>query len=860
MKISTVPAHFDVDLTNCDREPVHLIGAIQPVGFLVALSADWLITQLSANAAKFLGRPVEALLGAPFRDVIRREAAYLIRNRPSSLHGDSVHRIFSIQLQDGGPQFDLAIHMSAGTVVLEAEHSGPPGAIGVGAMVRYMLDRMKGQADFAGEATRLLQALTGFDRVMIYRFHPDGSGEVIAEQVRTGVEPFLGLHFPASDIPAQARVLMVRNPLRMLYDVDAEPSSVVSQFDASNEQLDLSLSALRAHSTMCIEYLKNMGVGATMTISILRDGELWGMVSCHHMSPRHIGFEQRRTAELFVEMLSFLMEKQERDEIGAYEAATRDIHNELIAAVVEKGTAGDNLASLADRMAELIPCDGIAVCVHGTVTLKGSTPTREEFAALRRHLDGIASPRIYSTEELGRDYPAAREFEAGCAAGMLAIPVSRSPRDYLVFFRHELARDVHWAGVPGKLEVSGPNGIRLTPRKSFEAWREIVRGHCKPWAPAELRAAEALRVTLLEVVLHLTGMTEKETQAAARTQEILIAELNHRVRNILGLIQGLVAQSRISADDVDTFAAVLGDRVRALARAHDQITATNWGPGSLNALIATEVAAYRGAGAARIHVSGPAVLLQPQAFSTVALVIHELATNAAKYGALSVRQGRVIVEWTLDAEGGVVLDWIEVGGPVVQAPTRRGFGMTIIERSIPHEIGGEARIDYEPAGLRGSFRVPGHYVVIDEAPALAGALAPASPPPPVRLFGTVLLVEDNMIVALDAENMLLGLGAARVRVARGVAQAMEFIDAEVPSFALLDVNLGPETSWPVAIRLRELGVPHVFATGYGGGDHPPEHRGTPSITKPYSAASIAKVLGMTQPAIERQPPKVQTLN
>jgi light-regulated signal transduction histidine kinase (bacteriophytochrome)/CheY-like chemotaxis protein len=840
-------ATLEVNLSNCDNEPIHLIGAIQPIGFLVVLSSDWVVMRVSANVADHLGRSAQALLGFPFRDVICAEAAHAIRNRLAALQGDAVERAFSIQLQTGGGQFDLAVHWAGDAIVIEAEPSEPAGELHAGAMVRAMLDRMQGQESLTGEAARLVQALTGFDRVMIYYFHPDDSGEVVAERVRSGLEPYLGLHYPAADIPRQARALLLRNPTRMLYDINAEPVPIASHPVVANQPLDLSMSTLRAHSAMHIEYLKNMGVGATMTISLLRDGALWGLISCHHRSPHHISFEQRTTAELFAQMASLLIEKQERDRLATYEARTRQIHNQLIAAVVEHGSVGQNLVDLADRMAELVPCDGLVVYVDGNVTLKGTTPTREELLRLRPFLDSSVASQIYATEALGRVYPPGQDF-AIRAAGMLVIPISHSPRDYVVFFRREIVHSVKWAGKPGKLVAEGPNGVRLTPRKSFEAWREIMHGHSAPWTAAELRAAETLRVTLLEVVLHITGQAEKDSRMATQKQELLVAELNHRVRNILGLIRGLVMQTRTTAVDVATYARVLGDRVHALARAHDQITAKNWGPGSLALLIATEAGAYLGVGADRIHATGPGVLLEPQAFSTVTLVIHELMTNAAKYGALSGLHGRVIIDWTLDASGGIVIDWRETGGPPVQAPARRGFGTTIVENSIPHELGGDAKLSYMLMGLQARFTLPAHHVVLGDTAAVAVVPHTALPVLPAVLSnvlsGCVLLVEDNMIIALNAEDILLTLGAARVSVAGNVGEALHQIELETPSFALLDINLGLETSWPVARRLRELGVPHAFATGYGNtADYPPEHRGTPSITKPYSIHTIARVVG-----------------
>ncbi len=835
-----VSASSQVDLTSCDREPIHHINAVQPFGFLVAVSREWVIVRVSLNAADQLGLSVDALLGAPLSTVIKSETLHVIRNKISSPgYPDAVERSFAVQLQADGPRYDLAIHVSGQTIVIEAEPHLAAGELNAGAMVRSMLARMEGKADLVREAARLLQALTGFDRVMIYRFHPDGSGEVIAERVQAGMPPYLGLRYPAEDIPQQARALLVRNPVRLLVDVDAEPSPLMPDMPAA--PLDLSMSTLRAHSVMHIEYLRNMGVGATMTVSLLRGGKLWGLISCHHRTPHHVGFEQRTTAELFARMLSFMIEERERAEATVYDAHTRQLGEQLTAAVIERGSAAETIAELATGIAGLVPCDGVAIYIRGHVTLTGKTPTPTECAALQGFLDTNAAGRIFGTEELARVYPPAQAF-LDRSAGMLVLPISRAPGDYLVFFRRELAQTIRWAGEPVKTIVHGPSGSRLTPRKSFEAWQESVRGRSAPWTQAELSAAEAMRVTVLETVLQIAGRTEAESRAATQKQELLIAELNHRVRNILGLIRGLVAQSRTSARDVDTFATLLGDRVHALARAHDQITAKNWGPSSLADLIATEAGAFLGENAVRISCDGPPVLLQPHAFSTIALVVHELMTNAAKHGALVGPTGQVTIAWRLEEDGSLIVDWQENGGPPTKAPVRRGFGSTIIHRSIPHELGGEATLDFVSTGLRARFVVPGSYVVRDVAALIVPPIS-IKRAPEARLSGTVLLVEDNIVIALEAEDLLMGLGADNVLVAGSVAEAMRLLASETPSFALLDINLGSERSWPVASRLLDLGVHFAFATGYGDGiDYPAEHRSAPSITKPYTAQSVASVI------------------
>ena len=398
---SVTQEHAQVDLTSCDLEPIHHIGAIQPVGFLIATSSDWLISRLSANVTDFLGGSIQTLLGAPLRDVFVKEAVHAIRNRLAMLRGpDAVERIFAMALQDGGPLFDIAIHVSNSTIILEAEPSQSPGELNAAAMVRSMMSRMQGQTDLPREAVRLIQSLTGFDRVMIYRFHADGSGEVIAERARAGLTPFLGLRYPAEDIPRQARALLVRNPVRLLADVDAAPSLIIPQLDATSEPLDLSMSTLRAHSIMHIEYLKNMGVGAAMTVSLVRQGRLWGLISCHHMSARHVGFEQRTTVDLFAQLLSFVIAEQERADLASYEARMGELQQQLAAALLRNGAPEQRIADMAEQLQDLVPCDGLAVCVGDKVILKGGTPSLEELAELRSLLDRTAASRIFSTDSL----------------------------------------------------------------------------------------------------------------------------------------------------------------------------------------------------------------------------------------------------------------------------------------------------------------------------------------------------------------------------------------------------------------------------------------------------------------------------
>jgi len=834
-----------VDITNCDREPIHVPGAIQSFGFLIAVTSDWLVAHVSANSADYIGLSPEALLGRPIADIFLSEAIHTLRNRITLLRGpDAVERSFSVTLMEGGGAFDVAVHFSGSLVVIEAEPANAD-EMEAASMVRSMVSRLAqtdAMAAFLRDGARQVRALTGFDRVMVYRFADTGNGEVVAEALKPGIDSFFGLHYPASDIPAQARALYLRNVFRIIADVKAAPVPVVPTLDPNGGALDMSLSLLRAVSPIHVEYLRNMGVEASLSISIIVDGRLWGLFACHHYSARLPSFAQRSAAELFGQIFSMMLEGRERAQTAEYEGRSRQIADRLMSAIAQDNNLLVNARWLADIIFDTIPADGVGVYIDGRMTFSGLTPSEESFAAIIQMLNRAAAGQVYTTDSIARVMPDG-SGHSDRAAGLLAIPLSRRPRDYVVLFRAEQLRAVRWAGNPEKAIEYGPNGARLTPRKSFEEWSQLVRGTAVPFAPAEIRVAEALRTALLEVVLRLADSVDAERQRAHEKQELLIAELNHRVRNILALIRGLISQTRDSVGTVEAFVATLESRVQALARAHDQITADRWAPARLYDLIEVEAGAYLGERRDRIKLTGPNVLLTPAAFTVLALVIHELLTNAAKYGALS-DGGTVAIDWHVDEDGSLLIDWAECGGPPVIAPTRRGFGSTVIERSIPYDLGGHAEVNYRLAGLEAHFCVPSAHVA-SVLPDLVGGERPvsvAAAVPGLLKGRSVLLVEDNMIIAMDGEDALRDLGAD-VATAGSVGRAQEAIALRAFDLAVLDFNLGNETSLPVADMLVARGVPFIFATGYGDGlDLPARFGSLTLLKKPYSGASLAQAL------------------
>lgn len=840
------PLESGVDLTNCDREPIHRLGRIQGFGFLVAVSFDWIVQYVSANGADWLGASPDDTIGRPLGNFADADFLHTIRNHVQHLTGpDDVERVFGIRLTAQGELCDTAVHVSGSLIIIECEPART-GEEGNDSMVRRIVQRLQAANSvdkLCKSAASLVQALTGFDRVMIYKFLHDDSGEVVAESRRQGVDSFMGQRYPASDIPRQARELYKRNLIRIIADVDGQPHDITPFVAPDGMPIDLSNSVLRSVSPIHLEYLRNMGVGASMSISILLRGRLWGLIACHHYSPRRVPFNVRTAAELIGQMFSLALDAKIRESEIEAEKRAQEFHHKVLRMVGPEQGPVSQLAAMFGEMCGLVDCDGIGMIVDDEVELWEETPDPNQFAALVHFLNRSVSNSIFVTHELGTLHPAAVDYAAK-TSGMLVIPISRTPRDYLIFFRREVTQEVKWAGNPDKPVTVGPMGSRLTPRKSFEIWQETARGQSEPWSSSHIRLAEALRVSLLEVILKHTDLIEGERKQARQRQELLIAELNHRVRNILGLIRGLIRQVNTPQRSTEAFVSTLDDRVQALARAHDQLTERQWVAGSLLALIENETAAYLAEKSERVIVSGADVGLVPQSFSALALVIHELTTNSAKYGALCDKRGTVAISLERDDAGWLTIRWVERDGPAVKPPSNSGFGSVVIERSVTHDLGGSVEMDYRIDGLRAKLRIaPEHIADLDDSQKHA-------PRPITRRKGKVdfpkgraLIVEDNVIIAMDCEAVLRDLGCSEVVLTSNVAQALRAVDNSEIGFAVLDVNLGNETSFAIADVLSERSIPFIFASGYADGvSFPDAHADRPKVSKPYDMASLTEAL------------------
>ncbi len=501
----------NVDVSNCDLEQVQLVGAIQPHGALLVVEEPALrIVRASANTAGFLGVPTATVLGGSLDPVVGPDAVAALRVRlaNANLTGCSVHLLTLANLPHRAGRFHLFGNRSDGLLILEFERAGAAGApvesdlFGALRNTLQELQRSMSLRTFLDLAVDRVREFTGFERVMAYRFDPDGSGEVVAEAKEPGLDPYLGLHYPASDIPAPARRLFALSPLRHLPDVHYIPVPLLPSPPASGDTLDLSFAFLRSVSEMYSGYLRNMEVKATLVAPLLKEGKLWGLISCmQHSAPKYLPYEQRIPIEFLVQMVSLLMGDREDLDHYAYRVVLDQTLGQLIGAMGRIETLHGALTAGEPNLLSGIDADGAALLVDGQLTLLGKAPTRDQVRLLADWLAQQETP-VFSTHRLTNDFPAAESFCAA-AGGLLSIRLSRTTADQVIWFRCEVPREAHWAGDPRKPVEIGldEHQVRLLPRTSFALWKETVRCQSRPWLDCERDYAVRLRQAIFDVII-----------------------------------------------------------------------------------------------------------------------------------------------------------------------------------------------------------------------------------------------------------------------------------------------------------------------------------------------------------------------
>ena len=870
------------DVTNCDREPIHIPGAILPHGAMLVLDADTLeVLQAAGDTSRLLGVPLAELLGQSAAVLFSLEQIETLRRLAAALDLVKPRHLLDPQLRVIADQpLDASLHRSAGSLVLEFEAADPGERFaadplaGVQEMIRGFDETPSLQA-LCQLAAERVRDVARYDRVLVYRFMQDGSGWVIAESREPHLEPFLDLHYPAADIPQQARELYVKNSLRLITQVDYDAAPLVpTAHPRTGEPLDMSQAILRDVSPIHREYLRNMGIDASMSISIIRGGKLWGLIACHHYSPRILPRHLRAICELFGSMFSLQLESREKGEQFDERLASRMVLQNLMLNLASADDYAVGLTKESPNLLDYIRCGlpvaegtiqgGVAVSVKGQLTFLGTTPGQSQIQDLIEWLNANVSKSegVFSTDRLAELWPPSAAF-ADVASGVLVISVSHEPSDLIIWFRPELVGTSNWAGEPTKQVVSGPNGDRLTPRKSFEVWQETVRGRCLSWTPADLDAAVDLRVSLLDVVLRRINTAAQERKQAAERDKLLMAELDHRVKNTIANIQALVVQTSRNADSLTGFVKGLEGRIQAMAKAHSLLAQSRWESVSIDKLLREELSLYV-SGQTAVTLDGIGMQLTPKSALSLSLAIHELATNAAKYGALTAPGGRVAVVWRPATDGGVELSWTETGGPLVEQPKRRGFGSTLIESALSMETGGRAIVHYLRTGVVCDIFLPASSVTYADAETQGGTdprtearpLAAVPDAPPHEAF-RILVVEDSYLLVMMIVAMLDDLGWVAIGPATRKSEALALAQSETFDAALLDVNLDGETSWDVAVVLRTRGIPFVFGTGYDVSSVLPDGlAGSAVIAKPYQSREveqrIREVIAATRRSVTAQ--------
>ena len=547
-------------LTLCDREPIHTPGAIQPHGALLALDPQALqIVHVGGDTAGLLGTAPLALLGQDAAPLFTPEQVARWRALAGAA-GPSFRAVHLFSLAwpaDRSVSTDAIAYRSGEWLVTEFEPRREPAPDNPLAVLHAMLRNIQ-QADtvqdFCRAVVNEVRRVIGFDRVMFYRFLNDGSGAVIAEALGDGVEFFFGLHYPEADIPKQARELYRANWIRAIPDARYAPAPILSLPDAPpGTLLDLSRSAIRSVSPVHRQYLANMGVVASMSMSIIIRGRLWGLIACHHRAPRYLPYGLREACELLAEMVSSQLEGRVAGESFKAQQLGARIHEELLRRMSEEAVLAAGLIRFRPNLLDLIPAGGVGLWIDGRFSSLGATPQSHEIEAMVGWLNDTVQDGVFQTDCLSRLYPPAELF-ADTASGLLALSVSRNPRDYVLWFRPERVRTVNWAGKPNK---PVDEGEVLTPRKSFALWQEQVRLHASPWLEAEVEAAHRLRLSLLEIVLRRIDQIAREREAASSRQQQMTVELNERLAQSERLTLALRKESELRAVVEDELSQVL---------------------------------------------------------------------------------------------------------------------------------------------------------------------------------------------------------------------------------------------------------------------------------------------------------------
>lgn len=624
----------DINLTACDREPIHIPGAVQPHGLLLVVDPATL--QVVAGAGDIEARLAPEWLGHPLGDLLGQDVAALIASETVGPGGTVI--------AEPVVGLDVSLHRSGPWLVAELEpvDGGEERAARTLSWLETIasgFERTSTLKALCERAAQAFRALTGFDRVMIYRFLDDDAGCVVAEDRDPSLPTFLHHHFPGADIPRQARALYVRNRTRVIPAIDYEPAPLRP---AGFETIDLSDVAIRSVSPVHLQYLRNMGVGASASISIVKDGVLWGLVACHHSSPRTMSRDVRSVAAALAGGLARQIRNKEEAKHYRERLTLHAETDALRPALLREDTIDTAIVGRAAELKQMFAADGFAFVSGDRVSSTGHVGDESMILALARWATANDDGEVFASRTLTDDWNDG--LDPGSIAGALVLPLPKS-RQALVWLRVEHVEEIEWAGNPHKAVPLDPNA-QLTPRTSFESWRQTVHGRARRWTLEEIEAAKRLRRILREArdAAELRRLNRElaaavnEKDAALTQKDLLMREVDHRVQNSLQLVASFLAlQARdagpgVVADQLQE----ARSRLAAVALVHrrlyrdDQIAAIDLARylGELIDDLKTSLGQEWGDA---MSVDLAPVLIPTGRAVNIGLVLAELVINATKY-------------------------------------------------------------------------------------------------------------------------------------------------------------------------------------------------------------------------------------
>lgn len=511
-----------VNLINCEHEPIHIPGSIQPHGFLMALALDSdriefcsgnVFSYISVGHGELLGNHFSAIFGNVLQDL--EEDFHKGRNLPHSV-------------AINGKLFQCSLHSNGTQRILECEpEMEVPQLVSIYNQTVDFLSYMNGTStlrEMCDLIVKGMREMTGYDRVMVYRFDKDYNGEVFAESVREDLESFLGLHYPHTDIPVQARQLYMKNLIRLIVDVSYQPVPLYTLDDEPGKNLDLSLSILRSTSPIHVEYLQNIGVGATLTISLIHRDRLWGLIACHHYSPKNLTADVRLAAQLQGQFIMSQLDVRQSNEEYAIARRTNMALERLTSLNLPPVPETFKIISLNPDLLRVANATGVSILVSGTVYKNGNTPHDDDIVALSEWLDVYSNESHFSTEKLIHFLPD-RKFLLEKVSGILYHSLGNG--NSVIWYRPESVKEVNWAGDPEKAIIRDSKGLH--PRNSFNLWKQFVKDTSKQWMQPELNAAANFAHALQKQIGLL--LMSREEEKYRHLSEIL-KETNSELENI----------------------------------------------------------------------------------------------------------------------------------------------------------------------------------------------------------------------------------------------------------------------------------------------------------------------------------------